>query len=110
MTDEIGQPHGKATEAHHPQTEPVDQVHIQVQIDEVAESVDNASPRAVSPVRRPAKGFCKKCQGGVGDFFNSWHKITGSYYLPALVGSYSSTLREQGRQKAASVGSGLNGW
>jgi len=77
---------------------------------EVPESSDNASPRPVSPLHGATKGFCKLCKGGVGDFFNSWIKVTGSYYLPALLGSYSSVLSAKGRQKPASMGTELDGW
>jgi hypothetical protein len=79
---------------------------------EVAESVDHDSPRPPSqpPANRSATGICKRCQNEVGHFFNSWHRITGSYYLPALLGSYSSRLKEHGRQKAASITTDLDGW
>jgi hypothetical protein len=41
----------------------------------------------------PVNGYCKIC--GDNLFFsssNSWHKITGSYYVP--VGSYRSRLKK----------------
>lgn len=79
---------------------------------EVAESVDHDSPRPQSqpPANRSATGFCKRCQNEVGQFFNSWHRVTGSYYLPALLGSYSSRLKEHGKQKAASIMTDIDGW
>ncbi|KAF2682413.1 hypothetical protein K458DRAFT_419807 [Lentithecium fluviatile CBS 122367] len=76
---------------------------------EVPESVDNDSPRPASPISRSTKAFCKRCGGEVGDFFNSWIKVTNSYSLPALLGSYSSRLKEQGRLRTASIGTELNG-
>lgn len=76
---------------------------------EVAESADEASPRS-RPVNRATKAFCKNCKNNVGDFYNSWYKVTGSYYVPALLGSYSSTLQPMGKLKAASKGTELAGW
>ncbi|CAN9250908.1 unnamed protein product [Alternaria alternata] len=75
---------------------------------EVAESADEASPRS-PPVNRATKAFCKNCKNNVGDFYNSWYKVTGSYYVPALLGSYSSTLQPMGKLKAASKGTELAG-
>lgn len=62
------------------------------------------------PESRSTTGACKRCKHVVGQFFNSWNKITGTYYLPALTGSYSSSLRAHGRQKAATMGTDLDGW
>ncbi|CAI9627046.1 unnamed protein product [Alternaria burnsii] len=75
---------------------------------EVAESADEASARS-PPVNRAAKAFCKNCKNNVGDFYNSWYKVTGSYYVPALLGSYSSTLQPMGKLKPASKGTELAG-
>ncbi|KAF2785498.1 hypothetical protein K505DRAFT_369151, partial [Melanomma pulvis-pyrius CBS 109.77] len=77
---------------------------------EAAESIDRGSPRAASPAATATvTGVCKRCQSAIGDFFNSWHRITGSYYLPAMLGSYSSTLREYGEQQAALIATDLDG-
>jgi hypothetical protein len=76
---------------------------------EVPDSIDSSS-RASSPESKSTTGACKRCNGVVGHFFNSWHKITGTYYLPAMPGSYSSMLRAHGRQKAATIGTDLDGW
>lgn len=66
---------------------------------EIAEK-DQGLPQLGSPASsRSTKGFCKICGANVGDFFNSWHKITGSYYVPALLGSYRSLLRQAGKRK-----------
>jgi hypothetical protein len=73
-------------------------------------SDDNDWPRPASPANRSTKAWCKRCNACVGDFFNSWLKITGSYYLPALLGSYSSLLKDQGRKRTAAVGTELDGW
>lgn len=78
---------------------------------EIAESVDNdETSRAPSPVNRSVTARCQRCKTDIGEFYNSWHKITGTYYLPALLGSYSSRLRPNGRQKAATVGTDIEGW
>lgn len=74
------------------------------------ESAGNVSPRPASPVSRSTKGYCKTCDNSIGDFYNSWYKITGSYYVPALLGSYSVTLKSTGKQKPASKGTVLEGW
>jgi hypothetical protein len=71
---------------------------------------DYDSPGPASPLHRAATAFCRRCHAGVGHFFNSWIQVTGSYYLPALLGSYSSTLSAVGRQKSASMGTELDGW
>ncbi|KAF2874826.1 hypothetical protein BDV95DRAFT_591600 [Massariosphaeria phaeospora] len=76
---------------------------------EVAESIDNGSPRPQSPASRSTTGFCRRCLKPIGQFFNSWHKVTGTYYLPAMLGSYTSSLAQRGKQKAASVGTDLDG-
>ena len=81
---------------------------------EVAESPlqsprpSSSSPSA--PQSSQAAGICRKCGAKAGDFFNAWHRITSSYFLPALVGSYSSLLRAAGDRKKASIGTELNGW
>jgi hypothetical protein len=77
---------------------------------EIADSADEYSPRPGSPTNRSTKGFCKKCSNIIGEFYNSWSKVTGSYYVPALLGSYSTALRPTGKQKAASKGTDLEGW
>jgi hypothetical protein len=76
---------------------------------EVADSADEASPRPPH-ISRAAKAFCKNCKNQIGDFYNSWYKVTGSYYVPALLGSYRSTLRPMSKPKAASKGTELAGW
>jgi hypothetical protein len=77
---------------------------------EIAESADEGSPHPNTPPSRATKGFCRNCRTNVGEFYNSWHKITGSYYVPALLGSYSTILKSTGKQKAASKGTDLEGW
>ena len=73
-------------------------------------SADNAPSRPASPISRSTKGFCKSCDNMIGDFYNSWYRVTGSYYIPTLLGSYSVSLRSTGKQKAASKGTDLEGW
>jgi hypothetical protein len=55
-------------------------------------------------------GECAACGAPVGEFYNAWRQITGNYYLPLLLGSYSSRLREGGRASAARPGTAVNGW
>lgn len=83
---------------------------------ETAESADEASPRPKSspqlatPTNRSTTAFCKKCDGKIGEFYNSWHKITSSYYSPALLGSYRSLLQASGQRKEAMNLTELAGW
>jgi hypothetical protein len=83
---------------------------------EIAESADEASPRPESspqpetPINRSSTAFCKKCDGKIGEFYNSWHKTTSSYYSPALLGSYRSLLRTSEQRKEASDSTELAGW
>ena len=81
-----------------------------VPVVEIAESADEDSPRSDSPFNRSTKGICTNCKNNIGEFYNSWAKVTGSYSVPALLGSYSTTLRPTGKQKAASKGTVLEGW
>lgn len=76
---------------------------------EVVEDADEASPPS-PPANRATKAYCKNCQNCIGDFYNSWYKVTGSYFVPALLGSYSSILQPMGKLKAASKGTELAGW
>jgi hypothetical protein len=76
----------------------------------VAESTEDASPSPDTPINRSTTGFCKNCGTNIGEYYNSWHKITGSYYVPALLGSYRSRLKSSGKQKSASRGTAIEGW
>ncbi|KAF2088116.1 hypothetical protein K490DRAFT_64790 [Saccharata proteae CBS 121410] len=61
-------------------------------------------------VTRSTTAFCVRCQASLGNFYNAWFKITNSYYLPALRGSYDCAgLRPAGKERAASVGTTLDG-
>lgn len=71
---------------------------------------DDTSPRPDTPMIRSTKGFCKNCGTNIGEYYNSWHKVTGSYYVPALLGSYRSLLKNSGQQKPASRGTAIEGW
>lgn len=71
---------------------------------------DNYDNNDSPPATRSTQGLCRKCGEAVGEFYNSWHKVTNTYYLPALLGSYNSRLQAKDKIKAASVGSVLNGW
>jgi hypothetical protein len=76
----------------------------------VIESAQDASPPFDTPVNRSTKGFCKNCGSNIGEYYNSWRKVTGSYYVPTLLGSYRSLLKSCGKQKAASRGTAIEGW
>ena len=83
---------------------------------EIAEGADEGSPcrgtspQPETPVNRSTIAYCKKCDGKIGEFYNSWHKATSSYYSPALLGSYRSLLRTSGQRKEASDKTELAGW
>jgi hypothetical protein len=79
-------------------------------IPEVPNVTEDDSPRPETPKSQSTKGFCKNCGTNIGEFYNSWHKVTGSYYVPALLGSYRSLLKSSGKQKAASRGTAIEGW
>ncbi|RMZ66984.1 fe-s assembly co-chaperone [Pyrenophora seminiperda CCB06] len=68
-----------------------------------------ASPRPASPISRSTKGYCKMCDNSIGDFYNSWCRVTGTYYVPALLGSYSVTLKSSGKQRPTTTGTALEG-
>ncbi|KAF1842646.1 uncharacterized protein K460DRAFT_356474 [Cucurbitaria berberidis CBS 394.84] len=76
---------------------------------EIAVSAEEGSPRLNAPVNPSTEGFCRNCSNNVGEFYNSWHKVTGSYFVPTLLGSYRSLLKSTGKQKAASKGTDLEG-
>jgi hypothetical protein len=83
---------------------------------EVPESIDgdvesvSASESEPAPAPAATTGSCKNCQGLVGHFFNSWDRITNTYFLPSMISSYESKLRPHGKQKAATIGTALEGW
>jgi hypothetical protein len=77
---------------------------------DVPNGTESASPHPDTPRSQSTKGFCKNCGTNIGEFYNSWHKVTGSYYVPALLGSYRSLLKSNGKQKAASRGTAIEGW
>lgn len=77
---------------------------------QVAQRAGEYSLQRTSPANRSTQGFCRNCRSNVGEFYNSWHKITGSYYVPALAASYRSLLKHAGKQKAASKGTAIEGW
>ncbi|KAJ4984258.1 hypothetical protein SVAN01_10227 [Stagonosporopsis vannaccii] len=84
-------------------------------INEIAESADGGSPssegssQSETPMTGPVAAFCKKCYSKIGEFYNSWHKITSSYYSPTLLGSYRSLLRISDQRKQASESTELAG-
>ncbi|KAF2278164.1 uncharacterized protein EI97DRAFT_440676 [Westerdykella ornata] len=62
---------------------------------------------------RATVGECNRCHSIVGEFFNLFHRVPGSssYYLPALLGSWSSRLTPMtGSPRTASPGSDLESW
>jgi hypothetical protein len=67
--------------------------------------------RTSSSPGRSTIAYCKSCGAEFGEFYNSWSKVTGSYYLPCMVGSYRCTgLRPKSKPKAASPESALVEW
>ncbi|QDS68219.1 hypothetical protein FKW77_010581 [Venturia effusa] len=63
--------------------------------------------RTSSSPERSTIAFCA-CGSEFGQFYNSWSKVTGSYYLPWTVGSYScSGLHRKLKPKPASNDSAL---
>jgi hypothetical protein len=77
---------------------------------EIPNVTEDASPHPDMPRDQSTKGYCKNCGTNIGEFYNSWHKVTGSYYVPALLGSYRSLLKSSGKQKAAARGTAIEGW
>jgi hypothetical protein len=89
--------------------------------DEIAESPDHALDHTLdhtldhvldhTPLDSSSvQAFCRRCGAKAGHFSNAWHQVTNTYFLPALVGSYSSQLRPAGVPKRASTGTELNQW
>ncbi|KAF2197799.1 hypothetical protein GQ43DRAFT_434837 [Delitschia confertaspora ATCC 74209] len=58
------------------------------------------------------QGVCKnpKCEKVIGEFFNSWHSFTSSYFLPSLPGSYNCKLEKRDKPKTANRDTALRGW
>src|SRR5690242_4342457 len=82
----------------------------------IAESADEGSPEPEGSsqfqktINPSVAAFCRTCNGRIGEFCNSWHKVTSSYYSPALLGSYRSLLRVSDQRKQASESTELAGW
>lgn len=55
---------------------------------------------------------CRHCDAIIGTFYNNWMKITGSYYLPSLIGSYNATGLKVSKEgpKLATNANALEGW
>ncbi|KAF2436571.1 hypothetical protein EJ08DRAFT_691734 [Tothia fuscella] len=62
-----------------------------------------------SSTNRSTIAHCRACDKPFGEFFNGWSKVTGSYYLPSLPGSYTVSLHPKGKPKPASAESALVG-
>ncbi|KAL6168381.1 hypothetical protein ACJQWK_06029 [Exserohilum turcicum] len=78
--------------------------------DETADKIPGqrlASHAPPPPPQRATTAFCRHCSRQIGDFYNSWYRVTGSYYAPALLGSYSFSLKRSAKPKAASKGTDL---
>lgn len=81
--------------------------------DETADKIPGqrlASHAPPPPPQRATTAFCRHCSRQIGDFYNSWYRVTGSYYAPALLGSYSFSLKRSAKPKAASKGTDLEDW
>jgi len=80
------------------------------------QAYDSALDQAQEPsgddtLTRSTKAHCRKCHQCIGEFYNGWLKITGSYFLPALADSYSTPdIRFNGREKDAAANTELAGW
>ncbi|KAE9991792.1 hypothetical protein EG327_010988 [Venturia inaequalis] len=84
---------------HHPATDTDTDFDMAVATDE--------HHRSGSSLGRSTIGFCA-CGSEIGHFYNSWSKVTGSYYLPRMVASYSCTgLHRKSKPKPASNDSAL---
>jgi len=59
---------------------------------------------------RSTIGQCRKCHADIGEFFNSWIKVTATYYLPAMPASYRLVGVTTGKQRLASPTSSLSEW
>lgn len=94
------------------QTPPKVTVHVQADVVSMGanpvERIEDV-PIPAPADNRSTKGYCQKCNRYLGEFYNSWCRITGSYYVPALRGSYRSLLVNSGRQQAAARGTDLEG-
>ncbi|KAI9694402.1 MAG: hypothetical protein M1822_000018 [Bathelium mastoideum] len=56
------------------------------------------------------RGACQRCGAVFAEFYNAFTRVTGSYYMPSLVGSASTTgLVATGRTKSAAAHSELDG-
>lgn len=55
---------------------------------------------------------CRHCDATIGTFYNNWLKVTGSYYLPSLIGSYNviGLTISKGEPKVATNANALEGW
>jgi len=82
-----------------------------------SQAYDSALDQAQEPsgddtlISRFTKAHCRKCHRCIGEFYNGWLKITGSYFLPALADAYSThDIRRSGRERDAAVDTELAGW
>jgi len=72
---------------------------------------DEDDEDADAPLARSTEGFCRSCRHQIGEFYNSWVRVTGSYYLPALESSYRLTgAKRAAMVQKASSDSSLAGW
>ncbi|KAJ5059634.1 hypothetical protein J3E72DRAFT_242667 [Bipolaris maydis] len=88
-----------------------DQFRVQQSAPPFAQSAARPPPSVASLpiIARSTKGYCQHCRTHVGDFYNSWSRITGTLHVPALLGSYSSRLKSVGSPEPASKGTALDG-
>jgi hypothetical protein len=87
--------------------ENADSFRVQQPASAIAQTAAEPPP---APIPRSTKGYCRHCRNHLGDFYNSWCRVTGSYFVPALLGSYSFSLKNTGKPKPASKGTDLEGW
>ncbi|KAF2231559.1 hypothetical protein EV356DRAFT_506766 [Viridothelium virens] len=67
--------------------------------------------QALPPGESSVSGACL-CGAVFGEFYNAFIRVTGSYYMPTLVGSFSNTglLVARGKVRPAAARSELDGW
>ncbi|EUC42024.1 hypothetical protein COCMIDRAFT_104583 [Bipolaris oryzae ATCC 44560] len=66
-------------------------------------------PASLPSIARSTKGYCRHCRSHVGDFYNSWSRITATLHVPVLLGSYSSRLKSVGNPEPAFKSTALHG-
>lgn len=73
--------------------------------------IESQSEDEPDDITRSVTAVCKRCGKDVAEMYNAFIQITGSYFMPAMPGSYSITsLDRKGKSKRAQEGTELDGW